>query len=385
MPETQNSAVAFVDKPFVLTPPERLSEITAEQVHAVTVFAEAPSEASSEAAKLFVASLLEADVDSEAFRAEVEQAFSGTRARIAEATTLSSAFTRERMSALEDSPAYAVINQMRVLFEEHNPARQGDLFGPRKILGVPVPFGNKLQTYLRKYQSVDTQLGALSKELENAKTALRRELEELAVIREKLWASMGALEETARFLRDVDREAGAAIEALKGSDPRRARVLEQEVLYFAGQALSDVEATRAFTINAYNVFGELRKTGRETLNGCDRVATLGVAALSVAVTLAQATGLQMRTQQMLDKSRGAIEGLILATSDAFEQHATHTVQFASNPVLGVETLQKLHDATVGTVQKLDNYRTEAIGTNRRNAEMARAIIERQQEIAARNK
>jgi hypothetical protein len=62
-----------------------------------------------------------------------------------------------------DNPAFKVMNEMRVLFRDLDPGREGDLFSSHKILGV-IPFGNRLQAYLQRFDSAS---GSLRKLIDN--------------------------------------------------------------------------------------------------------------------------------------------------------------------------------------------------------------------------
>jgi uncharacterized protein YaaN involved in tellurite resistance len=319
----------------------------------------------------FISSLMEGDPNSDEFKSKLDQAFSLGRKEIADSTTLSNRFTKMNFRDAADTPAYQAISNMRILFDDLNPAKQGDLFKPNTILGIPVPFGNKLAAYLRRYESADSQLASLQTNILEAKDEIAKDVAEMGVARQQLWASLEKLEGASYFIRSLDERLSATISGMKNTEPDRARALEQEVLYYVRQNLGDVQAAQALAINAYNVLSELRKTGRETINGCDRVSTLGMAALSVAVTLARATGNQIKVQQMLSGAKSDINNLISATGDALNAHVDATTKFASEPLLGVQELQNMFDKTFSAMDKMEKYRSEALTTMQTNNQMMR--------------
>jgi len=55
---------------------------------------------------------------------------------------------------------------LRDTIERLNPASQGDLFAPRKLLGM-IPLGPKILNYFRSYESSQTHLNAIIKSLES--------------------------------------------------------------------------------------------------------------------------------------------------------------------------------------------------------------------------
>lgn len=360
-----------VDSPLVLTPPDVIEAVPVARVAgAVKLGTEMQTKVEQQVTS-FLDSLMKGDPNSDEFKAKMDAAFSIGRKEISDSTTLSNRFTKKNFVGAEDSPAYKAISNMRTLFDELNPAHEGDLFTPTTFLGIPIPFGNKLNNYLRRYQSAETQLASIQGDILEAKDEVAKDVAEMGLARQQMWAALEKMEAAAFFIRSLDEKISASIDSLKATDPGRARAFEQEVLYYVRQNLGDVQAAQALAINAYNVLGELRKTGRETMNGCDRIMTLGMAALSVAVTLARATGNQIATQKMLSGSKQEIENLIASTGEALNTHVELTTQFSSDPILGVQTLQNMFNKTYEAMDKMEKYRSEALGTMQQNNQMLR--------------
>lgn len=370
MTETQTAPI----QTLTLQPPEEIAPVAAPDTKGlVQLSAESKKKADAQL-EAFMAALLTENLNSDAFRTRLDTAFSLGRKEIADATTLSNAFTKQNFAGNMDTPAYQAISQMRELFDDLNPATQGDLFTPTKFLGIPVPFANKLQRYLRRYESAEGQMGKLQEQVVQAKDVVSRGVAELGTVRQKLWGSLDKLEAAVYFITELDTRLSGQIETLTLTEPDRARALSQEVLYYVRQNVGDLQATQALVINAYNVAGELRKTGREVMNGCDRVSTLGMAALSIAVTLAQATGVQIKTMEMVSGAKKSIEGLITSTGQALNAHVQETVKFASEPVLGVQALQQMFDATFQAMDTMDSFRANALNTMKTNNDMLRSQL-----------
>lgn len=361
--------------PLQLSPPEEVAAIVPAQAKGAVAMPKLLQEQVAVQLDAFLHTLTTADVTSDEFRKKLDQAFSVGRKEIADATTLSNSFTKKNFVGETDTPAYKAISEMRSLFDDLNPANQGDLFSARKVFGIAIPFGDRLTSYLRKYQSAETQISKIYENVVAAKTELERGVFDLGNEQKKLWGGLEKLEAANYFMARLDERLSAQIEAIRANEPDRARALESEVLYYVRQNAADVLAMQAVTINAYQVAGSLRKTGREVMNGCDRVATLGMAALSVAVTLARATGVQIKTMALLDGSKKSIEGLIVATGDAFNEHIKATTNFASNPFLGVQTLQQMFDSTFAGMDTLEKFRVESLNVMQSNNTMLRGTLD----------
>ncbi|HEY8876519.1 MAG TPA: toxic anion resistance protein, partial [Roseateles sp.] len=119
-----------------------------------------------------------------------------------------------------------------------------------------------------------------------------------------------------------------------------------------------------------------KKTGREMMIGCDRVATTGMSALAVAQTVARATGNQIEVMQMLQGVNTTIGNLINQTGQALNQHVDQTAEFAANPMLGIEQIQSMFDQTFQAMDAMDNFRSKAIETMGTNNKLIQEQLQR---------
>jgi uncharacterized protein YaaN involved in tellurite resistance len=155
----------------------------------------------------------------------------------------------------------------------------------------------------------------------------------------------------------------------------RAKALEQEVLFYARQNLGDMLGTKALAVNGYLAMGILRQTGRNVVIGCDRVATNGMMALTIAQTVAIATANQVKTMEMLDGIKGQIENLTVQSSEMLGQHVNRVSEFSKNPLLGVETLKRAFDNTFKAIDAMDTFRSQAIGAMGQNITEMKKLVE----------
>jgi uncharacterized protein YaaN involved in tellurite resistance len=118
----------------------------------------------------------------------------------------------------------------------------------------------------------------------------------------------------------------------------------------------------------------LRKTGRELQNGCDRMATIGMSSLSIAVTLARAQGYQMKVMDALKQGSAAIEGLMASTAKMFGDHVDRVVEFQSNPLIGVQTLKASFDTVFKSLDKMDEFRSKNIESMGANITLLKGIV-----------
>ena len=326
-------------------------------------------------AEAFVRALMVADVHGEDFKRRMDSAFKLGRKEIAEATRLNSAFTRQSYRGIESSAAYQAMSELRGIMDQMNPVRFGDLFEPSKLLGF-LPGGDRLKAYFRKFESASRQIDVLVARLSEAQDELERDAIALEESKKQLWDAMQNLKAAAHFSQVLERKLKAQIESLRATDANRARVLEQEALFYAVQNYEGLLTQLAVSVNGYLAMEPLKKTAREMSIGIDRLKTSGMSALAVAQTIAIATGNQMRVQDALQKTREVIGNLVAQSAAQLGQHA-HTVgKAATDPTLELAKLQAAFDHTFKALDAMDSFRSAAIAGMARNNEALQALIDK---------
>lgn len=370
---------------LVLTPPETLHAVAEPAAKDAVPLPKETSAQVDVQVDAFIDKLMNEDLNSEAFKARMDSAFRIGKEEVSSAASLMTGrFMERNFVGMEDSAAYKAISDLRAQLDELNPGKDGDLLGQTKLLGF-IPFGNKLQSYFRKYQTAGSQLQKTMEQLYAARDDMHRDSVEVEATRTKLWESMLRLKSAIRFCEQLDAKLATQVAALKTSDPERSRALEQEVLFYARQNLADLYTQLAVSVNGYLSLGELKKTAREMMNGCDRVATTGMSALAVAQTVARATGNQIKVMEMLKGVSGTIDTLIAESSKQLGTHVDKVGEFSSNPVIGVERLKETFDATFKAMDAMDTFRSKAIEAMGRNNEMMKGQVQRAEQYLDRSR
>jgi uncharacterized protein YaaN involved in tellurite resistance len=324
----------------------------------------------------FMEGLIAEDVQSEAFKARLDSAFALGREEISLAASLMQGrFMQRNFVGLEDSAAFKAVQEMRGHLDALNPGQQGDLLQPQKLLGF-IPFGNRLQGYFRKFQNAGEQMQKSMQALYAARDDMQRDVVEIEATRSKMWEAMQKLAAAAQFAQSLDGQLAGRVEGLKASDPERARALEQEVLFYVRQNLQDILTQQAVCTNGYLALDVLKKTGREMMNGCSRVATTGMSALAVAQTVARATGNQVKVMEMLGGVNSTIENLIAETGRQLNTHVEKTTQFASSPLLGIEKMKEMFDQTFKAMDAMDSFRSKMVDVMGQNNAMLKEQLAR---------
>jgi uncharacterized protein YaaN involved in tellurite resistance len=366
---------------FQLTPPEVITPVPAEATRTAVPLKPEIASAVDDQVMRFIDALMHEDVHSAEFKSKLDSAFALGREEISNAAGLMQGrFLQRNFIGAEETAAYKAIADIRGQLDKLNPGNEGDLLAPNKILGI-IPFGNKLKAYFRKFESAGTQLQKSMAQLYAARDDVQKDIVDIEATRTKLWDAMQKLAAAAQFATSLDSRLAERVNSLRGSDPTRAQALEQEVLFYARQNLADILTQQAVCVNGYLALDVLKKTGREMMNGCSRVATTGMSALAVAQTVARATGNQVQVMEMLQGVNTTIGNLITETGRQLNTHVDKTAEFASNPMLGIDKIKEMFDQTFKAMDAMDSFRSKAITVmGQNNTIMAEQLARSQQYI-----
>jgi len=370
----QPEVIAPPEPPLALAMPEPVTPV--KEPDAVFSLVPLRDETQSDAQKQadqFIAELLHMDVTSGDFRSRLDSAFRLGRKEIADSALLTGKFMDKNFVGETENPAFKVMNEMRSLFEALDPGKEKDLFSTHKFLGV-IPYGNRLQAYLQRFDGASGSLRKLIDNIYGVEDELARDDQELFSTMNKLLEAMGKLKAVDIFIDRLEQTLTEVIAKIRITDPIRAKAIEQEVLFYARQASVDIKTQALVCMNGYKMLEGLRKTGRELQNGCDRMATIGMSSLSIAVTLARAQGYQMKVMEALKQGSVAIEGLIASTSKMFGDHVDKVVEFQGNPLIGVQTLKASFDTVFASLDKMDEFRTKSIESMGANITLLKGIL-----------
>jgi uncharacterized protein YaaN involved in tellurite resistance len=223
------------------------------------------------------------------------------------ASLMQGRFGARHGAGIDASAASKAIADIRGQLDGLNPAHEGDLLAPNKILGI-IPFGSKLKAYLGKFERANAQLQKSMGALHAARDSLQREVIDIEATRTQLWAAMQQLAAAAHFATTLEAELAGRVSTLQATDPQRAQALQQDVLLPARQSLSDILAQQAVCVNGYLVLDVLKKTGREMMNGCSRVITTIVNLLTEAGASSAEKGIG-KLNEMFDQAYKAMDAM----------------------------------------------------------------------------
>jgi uncharacterized protein YaaN involved in tellurite resistance len=359
-----------------LAPPEALAPVAEDKAADIVPLAPDITAKIDRQIASYMEAILTEDLHSQGFREKMDSAFRLGREEISNAASLMTGrFMERNFVGIENSAAFQSIQDMRGMLDKLNPGNQGDLLAPNMLLGL-IPLGNKLRAYFRKFQSAGDQLKIIMGRIDAACDDMRRDAAEIEQVKSRLWDAMQKLKGAVYFSERLDQRISSRVEALRASDPERARVLEQEALFYVRQSFQDMQTQMAVAVNAYMSMDVLKKTAREMINGCNRVKTTGMSALATAQTVARATGNQIEVMGMLTGVSNTIGDLVTETSRQLGQHVEKTSEFATKPLIGIERIQEMFENTFKAMDAMDAFRSQAIEVMGKNNQQMKEQIAR---------
>jgi uncharacterized protein YaaN involved in tellurite resistance len=279
------------------------------------------------------------------------------------------------------SPVSKTLIELRNTVEELDPARQ-DLFSPRKLLGL-IPFGSKLRDYFDRYQSSQAHLNVIIDSLYRGQDELRKDNAAIEQEKVNLWATMGSLQQYALMAQRLDRALEERVAALEASDPERARVLREDVLFYVRQKHQDLLTQLAVAVQGYLALDLVRKNNLELIKGVERATTTTVSALRTAVIAALALGNQRLVLDQVTALNTTTGNIIESTSQMLRQQTSEIAQQAASSTVSIEKLQAAFNNIYATIDTIDTFKLAALDSMRKTIDSLQAEISRAQEYAER--
>jgi uncharacterized protein YaaN involved in tellurite resistance len=352
-------------QPPMLTAPEPVVAVAvADAIGKVPVAADERAKLDADAAQL-AKELTSLAPESDAYKERVRALEALANTEITRSASVSNRMlerpTRAMATLDEGSPVAKTLLDLRGTVEKLDPSRQGDLFSPKKLLGI-LPFGNKIRDYFRGYESSQGHLNAIIDSLRRGKDELLRDNAAIETEKTTMWSLMGELEKHGYLARALGNAVEREVEALQSSDPERARALQEEVLFAARQKQQDIATQLAVNVQGYMALDLIKRNNAELVKGVDRATTTTVAALRTAVITAQAVANQKLVLDQITALQGTTSDLIVSTSKMLRTNATRIQEGASNATVDVEKLKEAFANVRATIDGMADYRIKALAS-----------------------
>jgi uncharacterized protein YaaN involved in tellurite resistance len=250
---------------------------------------------------------------------------------------------------------------LRRQVEDLDPSRQGDLFSPRKLLGVlPFGTGDRLRTYFEKYRSSQHELDSIIKALYGGQDELRRDNASIEQEKVNLWAVMGRLRQYAYLAQHLDDALVGRIATIESTDPDRARILKEDLLFPLRQKHQDLLTQLAVSVQGYLALDVIRRNNHELIKGVDRATTTTISALRTAVIVAQALADQKLVLDQITALNTTTSNLIESTSQMLHKQSGAIAQDAASSTVEIDKLQTAFANIYATMDEIDTFKIAAL-------------------------
>lgn len=277
----------------------------------------------------------------------------------------------------DNSPIAKSLTELRSVVEDLDPSRQGSLSSPRKFLGI-IPMGKSVQDYFRKYQSSQTHINAIIESLYHGKDELMKDNASIEQEKINMWALMQSLRQYIYVGKKIDERLEQKIGELEATDPEKARVVKEELLFYVRQKNMDFLTQLAVNIQGYLALDMIRKNNLELIKGVDRATTTTIAALRTAVMVSQALSSQKLVLDQINALNSTTSSLIESTSVMLKRQTTQVHEQASGSSVDLEKLQKSFNHIYETIQAIDAFKVKALGNMQQTLHVLTQEVDRAQ-------
>jgi uncharacterized protein YaaN involved in tellurite resistance len=374
---------------LVLTPPEPVAAVTPAQATAAVKLDPATEAKLDATVSSFVQSLTTLDVHSTDFQKKVDSVSAMGDDDIRQSAQVSNNLLNKPVAAMSSgvfdptSQVAGSLVKLRRTVEDLDPAKQGILHGTeRKILGI-IPFGNALRDYFNKYQSGQSNINSIIQSLYSGQDALRKDNASIEQEKVNLWAVMQRLQQYDYMAKKMDAAVSAQVDKVQPTDPDRAKILQQDVLFYVRQKDQDILTQLAVSVQGYLALDVIRRNNLELIKGVDRATTTTVSALRTAVIVAQALANQKLVLDQITALNITTGNLIESTSELLRTQSAQIGEQAASSTINLAQLQKAFDNIYATIDQIDSYKQQALGTMKQTVDVLSAQVEKSQSYLQR--
>ena len=368
---TDPNALPQLTPPETLTAPAPLPAVTPQQSDEMVPISAEARAGLDERATAFLNGLMNADVHSGTFQEKANAIHNLGQDEIRQASSVSSRMLdrpiREtKLGTLSEGAQVAKgLTDLRHTVEDLDPSRAGDLFSVRKLLGI-LPFGSNIQAYFDRYQSAQGHLNAILNTLAKSQDELRKDNAAIEQEKVNLWALMTKLRQYVYVGRAVDAALTERLAALDSTDPDKARIVREELLFAVRQRVTDLLTQLAVSVQGYLALDLVRRNNLELIKGVDRASTTTVSALRTAVIVAQALANQKLVLDQVSALNSTTASMIEGTSKLLKTQGAQIQAQAGSATISVDRLKAAFDNIYSALDDVSTYRLRALDTFERS-------------------
>ncbi|MFZ2554677.1 toxic anion resistance protein [Psychrobacter urativorans] len=346
-----------------LTPPAAVKEVQkSEADQMVTLDASQLPELDAKV-DAFVNHVLTNSVHSDEFKQNVQSIHNLGSKEIRESSQISNRMLELPAKSLNDSlfdnsPIAKSLTELRGIVEDLDPSKK-QLTSSRKLFGL-IPFGNKVQEYFRQYESAQSHINAVVTSLYNGKDELLKDTAMIEQEKVNMWELMQSIRQYVYVGKKIDEQLEQKVYTIEATDPEKARIIKEEMLFYVRQKNTDFLTQLAVNIQGYLALDTIRRNNLELIKGVDRATTTTVSALRTAVIVAQAMTNQKLVLDQITALNKTTSSLIESTSEMLKRQSGEIHEQATSSTIELDKLQNAFNNVYETMDMISTYKLEAL-------------------------
>lgn len=349
---------------IILEPPQSVAPVEQDDANQMVKLDESKIPELDAKINDFVASVLASPVNTPAFDEKVQSIHQLGTAEIRASSQMSNRMLDKsaksmNASLFDQSPIAKSLTELRAIVEDLEPSKQNLVPSSRKLFGI-LPFGNKVQDYFRQYESSQKHINAIIESLYNGKDELIKDNAVIEQEKVNLWALMQSLRQYIYVGQQIDAKLESKIIELEATDPEKARIVKEEMLFYVRQKNQDFLTQLAVNIQGYLALDMIRKNNLELIKGVDRATTTTISALRTAVMVSQALSTQKLVLDQISALNKTTSSIIESTSILLKQQTTEVHQQATDNTIEIEKLQNAFNNIYETMDIISEYKLVAL-------------------------
>jgi uncharacterized protein YaaN involved in tellurite resistance len=368
---------------LVLKPPEPVEQVEPQKAGAMVPIPAAALAPLDQKVTDYVDAVVLLDVHSPGFTAKADDIRTMGNAEIRASAETSNTLLASPVRAIaktsDTGKVASTLIDLRRTVEDLDPKQAT---GVKKILGM-IPFGDRLRDYFHKYESAQSHINAILKALLDGQDELRKDNAALDQEKVHLWETMQRLAQYSYMAEHLDAALEAKINEVQATDPDKAKVLRDDVLYAVRQKHEDLLTQLTVSIQGYMAIDLVRKNNLELIKGVDRATTTTVSALRTAVVVAQALANQKLVLDQITALNTTTSNMIESTSKLLVTQGVAIQKQSSEATVGIEALQRSFDNVYRSMDAIDSYKEQALGSMKQTVGMLQTEIDKAQSYLSR--
>ncbi|MCU1487717.1 MAG: toxic anion resistance protein [Actinomycetia bacterium] len=347
---------------LALSPPEPVAAVAPEKVGGMVTVDPASVPGLDAKVQAYVDSIVALDVHSPEFTTKANDVRTMGDDEIRASAETSNHLLNAPVRAMQQgglsatSKVSETLVDLRRTVEDLDPS---DATGVKKLLGF-IPFGDKIRDYFHRYESAQSHLDAIIKALRDGQDELLKDNAALEQEKVHLWETLQRLAQYVYIADRLDAALAAKVAEVEATDPDRAKVLRDDVLFYVRQKHQDLLTQTAVAIQGYLAIDLVRKNNLELVKGVDRATTTTVAALRTAVIVAAALADQKLVLDQIDALNTTTSKMIESTSALLASQSVDIHREAASSTVRIESLQAAFANIYQAMDAVDTYKAQAL-------------------------